>query len=182
VNHHDRDPETGAASVRLDADLDFASGELNLAHGSEDYDHSDWFSAYEPEESCYLAAPNGQVACADTEPGAVCWWHMADGKTLGVHDGRIVEYDAETLSPLGIAVDRDRLAGRQVVVVNEGQAVVLVQERGEDKEPLVEVVHPNDDGSYWQRVQRNKKVRLEEKAREAIAKQWIASQNKQHAR
>jgi hypothetical protein len=46
---------------------------------------------------------------------------------------------------------------------------------GPDKNDI-EVVHPNEDGSYWRRVQRNKRVRQEEKAREAIAKMWLQKQ------
>jgi hypothetical protein len=38
----------------------------------------------------------------------------------------------------------------------------------------MEVIHPNDDGSYWRKFQRNKRLRLEEKAREEVAKRWIA--------
>ena len=37
----------------------------------------------------------------------------------------------------------------------------------------MEVIHPNDDGSYWRKYQRNKRVRQEEKAREAAAKLWL---------
>lgn len=175
VNHHDRDPASNAAKVRLDAELDYASGEIAFAHGSEAYDDEDWFSAYVPQEAdgCYLESPNGQVACTQSAPRSVCWWHMADGKTLGVHDQQIVEYDAETLSPLGIVVSRDQLAGRQVVVVNEGEALVLMGEGDGPGGKTVEVVHPNEDGSYWRRLQRNKRVRQEEQAREALARQWL---------
>jgi len=31
----------------------------------------------------------------------VCWWHMQDGRVLGVHDGQVIEYDAACLAPLG---------------------------------------------------------------------------------
>ena len=183
VNHHLRDPLTNKALTRLDAEVDFADGRLRMAHGSDDYDHADWFSAYTPQDAdgCYLAAPSGQVACTESSPESICWWHMADGKTLGVHDGQLVEYDAETLSPLGIVVQKDRLHGRQVVVVNEGKAVILVDERA-GEEPIIEVVHPNDDGSYWRRLQRNKRVRQAEKAREKLAREWLEQQPRYRAR
>ena len=100
----------------------------------------------------------------------VCWWHMADGKVLGLHAGQLVEYDSETLSPLGVVINAQRLCGREVVVVQEGTAVVLVDDRTKE----MEVIHPNDDGSYWRKFQRNKRLRLEEKAREEVAKRWIA--------
>lgn len=54
---------------------------------------------------------------------AVCWWHMACGRVLGVHDGVLLEYDASTLAPLGLVVGRDELAGRQVAVVDSGLGI-----------------------------------------------------------
>jgi len=90
---------------------------------------------------------------------------------LGLHEGMLVEYDAETLSPLGVVVNSKLLGNREVLVVEEGTAVVLVDNETKD----IEVVHPNDDGSYWRKFQRNKKVRQEEKLREAIAKKWMES-------
>jgi len=121
---------------------------------------------------CHLAIPNGQVACSQTVEKAVCWWHMQDGRVLGLHEGQLVEYDAETLSPLGIVVNKKKLAGREVLVIEDGKAVVMLGPEEED----IEVVHPNEDGSYWIKFQRNKRVRQEEKAREAIAKMWLEKQ------
>merc|ERR1712008_88832 len=95
--------------------------------------------------------------------------HMADGAVLGLHEGQLVEYDKQTLSPLGLVVNSKQLKGREVLVVEEGTAIVLVDEETKH----VEVIHPNDDGSYWRKVQRNKRVRQEEKAREAVAKIWL---------
>jgi hypothetical protein len=97
---------------------------------------------------------------------------MQDGKVLGLHEGQLVEYDAETLSPLGIVVSKAALAGREILVVEEGKVVVMAGPNKND----IEVVHPNEDGSYWRRVQRNKRVRQEEKAREVIAKMWLEKQ------
>ena len=81
-----------------------------------------------------------------------------------------MEYDPKTLSPLGIVVNEKTLGKREVLVIDEGTALVLRNPNTND----IEVVHPNDDGSYWRRYQRNKKVRLEEKLREKIAKEWLA--------
>lgn len=174
INHHKRNEKTGKAELRLDAEIDIATGEVSLAHGNQDYDHDNWFSAYVPEEEdgCYLETPEGRVACTETVGSKVCWWHMSDGAVLGLHEGQLVEYDAETLSPLGIVVTKKQLDGREVLVVEEGTAVVLLNEETGD----VEVVHPNDDGSYWRKFQRNKRVRQEEKAREAVAKLWLSKQ------
>ncbi|KAJ1618202.1 Metallo-dependent phosphatase-like protein [Pavlovales sp. CCMP2436] len=157
VTHHLRD-EAGDAIVRLDAELDYASGELVLDYASGE-----------------LVLEHGSEDMT-TAIAAVCWWQMADGRTLGVHGGQVVEYDAETLSPLGIVVEKERLLGRAVVVVNEGEALVLIDNRAEGVPPLVEVIHPNDDGSYWLRLQRNKRVRQAEKLREQLASEWVAQQ------
>lgn len=97
---------------------------------------------------------------------------MSDGKVIGLHQGQLVEYDSETLSPLGIVVDKKALGGREVVVVEKGTALVLV----DDQTKSYEIVHPNEDGSYWRKYQRNKKMRQEEKAREAIARMWMERQ------
>jgi hypothetical protein len=97
---------------------------------------------------------------------------MADGKVIGLHQGQLVEYDAETLSPLGIVVNQKLLGGRTVMVVENGTALVLVNEETKS----IEVVHPNDDGSYWRKFQRNKRIRQEEKLREAIARKWLEKQ------
>ena len=35
--------------------------------------------------------PDGKVDIGEVEK--VCWWHMDDGRVLGVHEGQIVEYD-----------------------------------------------------------------------------------------
>jgi hypothetical protein len=192
VNHHVRDEE-GNAEVRLDATLDLLNGSMELcgdddddtrastATDDDDVDDVDdddaacnndvWFGAYIPREmdGCYVEDPSGIIASKDTIDQIVCWWHMHDGRVLGVHDGQVVEYDAETLSPLGIVVGREEMNNREVLVVDDSKAIVLV-DRDTDS---MEVVHPNDDGSYWRKYQRNKRVRQEEKARELAAKLWM---------
>jgi hypothetical protein len=67
---------------------------LIAAHGHEDFDHSAWFETFTPQplDGCYVDARSGgaaPVAADPREPRAVCWWHMADGKVLGVHDGEL---------------------------------------------------------------------------------------------
>ena len=185
VNHHIRD-EDGQAEVRLDAVVDFNSGDMELQDREEDSNSDNehnastcdqWFGAYIPreEDGCYVEDPSGAIATQqDVSNNMVCWWHMDDGCVLGVHDGQVVEYDPETLSPLGIVVGEKELRGREVLVVDDSKAVVLVDPNkdGEDVESM-EVIHPNDDGSYWRKYQRNKRVRQEEKARELAAKLWM---------
>ncbi len=176
VNHH-KDGE-----LRLDVTIKYKPGGEDIveAHGHEDYSHEKWFSAFTPEEEdgCYIQDPKGVILDGVGEPAEkICWWHMADGRVLGVHEGQVVEYDAETLSPLGIVVDKDQLQGREMVVVGDGQALILVSsvETLSDKTTAAdyEIIHPNEDGSYWRRRQRNKLVRQREKEREKIASDWL---------
>merc|ERR1711998_541927 len=127
-----------------------------FAHPSDDYDHDAFFSAYTPQEEdgCYLADPDGDLTnAADAE--TVCWWHMSTGQVLGVHNGMVLEYDSSTLAPLGLVVGKDELMGRKVTVVQ-----------------------PNEDGSYWRKIVRNKVVRMKEKRREAAAKRFIENNYK----
>lgn len=199
INHHERiqleesaEGSTTKARVRLDATIDLKTGMLIYPHIDEtkegDASSSDagterdptWFQAYvpQPEDGCYLEDPDGSI---NTDLKKVCWWHMSDGKVLGLHAGQLVEYDAETLSPLGVVVQKEQLAAtsngedgdgrtKEVLVVQNKSTLVLV----DDKTREIEVIHPNADGSYWRKFQRNKKIRLEEKAREEIAKRWFA--------
>jgi hypothetical protein len=75
----------------------------------------------------------------------------------------VLEYDPSTLAPLGLVVGKDELKGRQLAIVDSGidagkdklpgreQAVILY-----DDEMNVTVVQPNEDGSYWRKIVRNK--------------------------
>mmetsp|Transcript_102757 Transcript_102757/g.165539 ORF Transcript_102757/g.165539 Transcript_102757/m.165539 type:complete len:118 (+) Transcript_102757:41-394(+) len=101
----------------------------------------------------------------------VCWWHMQDGRVLGVHDGQVIEYDAACLAPLGVVVQKDELQNRELMIVDGGKVAMLVAV-GLDGDMRTEVIQPNDDGSYWRKFQRNKMRRIQEKQREAIAKSY----------
>jgi len=129
----------------------------------------------------------------------IAWWHMSCGRVLGVYDGRLIEYEPSTLAPLGLVVGQDELAGKRVVVVgsgieeckintakfsneegmegvdcaeNEGeeQAVLLV----DDTSGVVTVVQPNEDGSFWRKIVRNKMIRMKEKRRVMAGKAFAA--------
>mmetsp|Transcript_27321 Transcript_27321/g.86819 ORF Transcript_27321/g.86819 Transcript_27321/m.86819 type:complete len:587 (-) Transcript_27321:397-2157(-) len=172
--------------VRLDATITY-DGESHesivLAHPHEDYDHDLWFQAYTPasEDGCYISSPEGVLnADGSWDEKTVCWWHMADGAVLGVHDGMIIEYDATTLAPLGMVVSKDELAGRQVAVIDsalnpacEGAECNVVKEQAlvlyDDDSEEVTVIQPNEDGSYWRKIVRNKMIRMKEKRREQAA-------------
>ncbi|CAK0875478.1 unnamed protein product [Prorocentrum cordatum] len=152
---------------------------LAYAHQHEDYDHDKWFSAYVPQENDgrYVELPDGTInpGVDFSNPEEVCWWHMKDGAVLGVHNGMIIEYDPSTLAPLGMVVSRDELKGRLVAVIDDdwgGSALLLYRDDSED----VTVVQPNEDGSYWRKVVRNKMHRMQEMRRAAAAKKWMKQQ------
>eukprot|EP01041_Mallomonas_annulata_P007494 gene7494-15334_t len=173
-------------AVRLDATVTFtdASHEaVVFAHPSVDYDHEAFFSAYTPQanDGCYFDMDAEGKVIGDKD--GVCWWTMACGRVLGKHNGMVLEYDPSTLAPLGLVVGKDELAGRQLAVVDSGidagkpgnaklpnreQAVILY-----DDDMNVTVIQPNEDGSYWRKIVRNKVVRMKEKRREKAAQNFI---------
>jgi hypothetical protein len=179
--------------VRLDAtvtysdscDVDAGEGgscsTMVFAHDHEDYDHDAWFSAYVPqnEDGCQIMQADGELnlnLSGEAVLNEVCWWHMKDGAVLGVHNGMIIEYDGDTLAPLGMVVSRDELLDRKVAVIDDGydgDTLVLFSDNNND----VTVVQPNEDGSYWRKVVRNKMHRMRETRREKAAKAWIKSEH-----
>jgi hypothetical protein len=173
---------------RLDATITYCDETHETfvsAHPSEDYDHDKFFSAYTPNEKdgCYFDI-NGDGTITEE----VCWWHMACGRVLGKHNGMLLEYDPSTLAPLGLVVGKDELGARKIAILDSGidtgmcsedgcalienreQAIVLFNEGSEDN---VTVIHPNEDGSYWRKIVRNKVVRMREKRREKAAQRFI---------
>ena len=176
--------------LRLDATVTYADecaadGEacstLVFAHDHEDYDHDLWFQAYVPQEGdgCYIENPDGVINMPGSElddlsdPNAVCWWHMKDGAVLGVHNGMIIEYDESTLAPLGMVVSRDELQGRRVAVVDNGYGGSTCLLYDDENNSEVTVVQPNEDGTYWRKVVRNKMYRTREKRNVDAAKKFI---------
>jgi hypothetical protein len=173
---------------RLDATITFtdASHEsVVFAHPSEDYDHDAFFSAYTPAEGdgCYFEDATGKVI---GDGDGICWWHMSCGRVLGKHNGMLLEYDSSTLAPLGLVVGKDELAGRKVAVVDSGidagkpgadklpnreQSVILYDDEG-----TVTVVQPNEDGSYWRKIVRNKVIRMKENRRVKAAENFVRQQ------
>ena len=44
------------------------------------------------EDGCYIENTGGLLnADEEWSETTVCWWHMADGTVLGVHDGMVIE-------------------------------------------------------------------------------------------
>uniref|UniRef100_A0A7S4BJC5 EF-hand domain-containing protein n=1 Tax=Chrysotila carterae TaxID=13221 RepID=A0A7S4BJC5_CHRCT len=190
-----------AGAVRLDATITYkdTSHEVGVyAHEHAELKAKDNFiKVYSPSagDECYISYDDegsldptkGQ--CVDD--GTIAWWHMSDGRVLGMYDGRLIEYEPSTLAPLGLVVGADELAGRRVMVIGSGaeecratsasfsmdtgmegadcadaesaeQAVLLI----DDATKTVTVVQPNEDGSYWRKIVRNKMIRMKEKRRQ----------------
>jgi hypothetical protein len=127
----------------------------------------------------------------------VCWWRLGCGRVLGMTNGMLLEYDKSTLAPLGLVVSADELIGKRVAIIDSGieeceinfdtpgmegaecmdaeklareQAVIMYDENYE-----VTVIQPNEDGSYWRKIVRNKIARMKEKRREIAALEFVAS-------
>jgi hypothetical protein len=58
---------------------------------------------------------------------------------------------------------------KEVLLVQNTTALVLVDDATKD----IEVIHPKQDGSYWNTFQFNRKMRLEEEAGEEAATRWL---------
>lgn len=121
------------------------------------------------------------------------WWRLSSGRVLGVLNGMLLEYDTSTLAPLGLVLTKEELLGKSITVVDSGiedcylddisdqpgmegaECVDGIQEREQavlvhDLETnKITVVQPNEDGSYWRKIVRNKIARMKEKRREQAA-------------
>ena len=121
------------------------------------------------------------------------WWRLSSGRVLGVLNGMLLEYDTSTLAPLGLVLTQEELLGKSITVVDSGiedcmlddltdepgmegaecvdglqerEQAVLVHDLETNK---ITVVQPNEDGSYWRKIVRNKIARMKEKRREQAA-------------
>ena len=91
--------------------------------------------------------------------GMAQWVEIGCGPVLGAHNGMIIEYDESTLAPLGMVVSRDELQGRRVAVVDNGYGGSTCLLYDDENNSEVTVVQPNEDGTYWRKVVRNKMYR-----------------------
>lgn len=127
----------------------------------------------------------------------VAWWYMDCGRVLGMLNGMLIEYDKSTLAPLGLVVGADELLGKRIAVINSGEPgecaisdevgmegadcteVIQAKEQAvlllDDADGSVTIVQPNEDGSYWRKIVRNKMIRMKEVRRERAAKALAAS-------
>lgn len=171
------------------------------AHEDEAYEHDKFFKVYAPCAGDALHPPDaGLIQYEDSfvmdkviDKDTVAWWYLACGRVLGMLNGMLIEYDRSTLAPLGLVVGADELVGKRIAVIDSGldvecvvsfepgmegadcgeaegreQAVVLI----DDATGSMVVVQPNEDGSYWRKIVRNKMVRMKEVRREKAAKRF----------
>jgi len=152
-----------------------------------------------PDDGFRRYDEDGNIPPFDVTTDTVAWWYLSCGRAIGMLNGNLIEYDSSTLAPLGLIVGADELVGKKIGVINSGldadtckllfeeeegmegadcaalagdlreQAVVMLDESG-----VVTVVQPNEDGSYWRKIVRNKMVRMKEVRRVKAAKQWAA--------
>jgi hypothetical protein len=148
-----------------------------------------------PPDECYIAYDDEGHLVVDecVSLDSKGWWYLADGRVLGMLNGMLVEYDPSTLAPLGLVVGADELIGKRIAVVDSGldeecevseevgmegadcadfdgreQAVLLIDEN----DGSIVVVQPNEDGSYWRKIVRNKMVRMKEVRRVKAAREF----------
>jgi len=195
-------------AVRVDASVTYSdcNHEIGVyAHKDETKSGDEYFKVYQPckgdslhpPDQHYIGyGPDGSLkvdeeVTADTR----AWWMMANGRSMGLLKGMLIEYDTSTLAPLGLIVGADELIGKRITVVDSGliencivddsdepgmegadcavsggamreQAVIMY----DPKTMLTTVVQPNEDGSYWRKIVRNKMVRMQESRRIKAAK------------
>ena len=170
-------------------------------HDDEAYDHDNYFKVYQPQESDqnYFCGAETDEECliTDDEPVTMdtrVWWRLSSGRVLGVMNGMLLEYDSSTLAPLGLVLKADELLGKSITVVDSGIEECFVDTESEGMEGVecdenyqereqavivhdpsdgkITVVQPNEDGSYWRKIVRNKIARMKEKRREQAALQY----------
>jgi len=175
------------------------------AHEDQAYEHDEYFKVYAPNAGDELHPPDDGLIQYDESfvldpvtKETTKWWYMADGRVLGMLNGMLIEYDQSTLAPLGLVVGADELVGKRIGVIDSGldesclvedapavgmegadcgeaeareQAVVLIDEN----DGSIVVVQPNEDGSYWRKIVRNKMIRMKEVRREKAAKEFAKS-------
>eukprot|EP00547_Thalassionema_nitzschioides_P001413 CAMPEP_0194202304 /NCGR_PEP_ID=MMETSP0156-20130528/2366_1 /TAXON_ID=33649 /ORGANISM="Thalassionema nitzschioides, Strain L26-B" /LENGTH=625 /DNA_ID=CAMNT_0038927765 /DNA_START=89 /DNA_END=1969 /DNA_ORIENTATION=+ len=158
------------------------------------------YQPMEGDQQFYCGAETDEE-CLITEDAPVTldtkvWWRLSSGRVLGVMNGMLLEYDSSTLAPLGLVLGADELLGRAIAVVDSGIEDCLVVDTMEGMEGAdcpedanpdereqaiivhdlekgsITVVQPNEDGSYWRKIVRNKIARMKERRREQAAIQY----------
>lgn len=184
--------------LRLDATILYRddSHEVGIyAHNDEAYAHDKYFKVYTPQfnDDGFICGVDEDEQCLITDDCPVskdtlCWWKLASGRVLGMLNGMLLEYDQSTLAPLGLVVSADELIGKRIAVIDSGleECEVLFDEIGMegadcadnareqavimyDEHNNITVIQPNEDGSYWRKIVRNKIARMKERRREKAA-------------
>jgi hypothetical protein len=185
--------------IRLDATITYKddSHEVGVyAHEDASYEHDNYFKVYQPTvgDQQYICGAETDEECSitDGEPVTLetqAWWRLSSGRVLGVLNGMLLEYDTSTLAPLGLVLPAKELLGKSITIVDSGIEDCLIEdfEQGmegaevcsKEREQAVlvhdletnkiTVVQPNEDGSYWRKIVRNKIARMKEKRREKAA-------------
>ena len=185
--------------IRLDATIEYKDSGHEIGHyehGDPEKEHDDYFKVYQPQEGdrgYFCGAEEDDLCMINDEPVTMdtcVWWRLSSGRVLGVLNGMLLEYDSSTLAPLGLVLPADELLGKKIVVVDSGieecyvnfddegmegadcdssykereQAILVHGEEGK-----ITVIQPNEDGSYWRKIVRNKIARMREKRREEAA-------------
>lgn len=170
--------------VRVDATITYQDDHNEVGvycHEDEAFDHDDYFKVYTPEvgdEGHIRGVADKDLSMfAKMDEDSHAWWRLSSDRVLGMCNGMLLEYDRSTLAPLGLVVSKDELVGKKIAVVEatvetgpddeepeRDQAVIMYDEKG-----CVTVIQPNEDGSYWRKIVRNKIARMAERRREKAA-------------
>jgi hypothetical protein len=170
------------------------------AHDDKSFDHDKYFKVYQPQEGdqSYYCGAETDEECSITDDDPVTmetrvWWRLSSGRVLGVMNGMLLEFDSSTLAPLGLVLSAAEVLGKTITVVDSGiEDCMIEDEQGmegaecddnyKEREQAVlvhdpvtnkiRVVQPNEDGSYWRKIVRNKIARMKEKRREKAAMQY----------
>ena len=174
------------------------------AHEDEAFEHDQYFKVYQPQlgDQGYICGAEEEEQCIINKSPVTMdtrlWWRLSSGRVLGVLNGMLLEYDSSTLAPLGLVLPAKELLGKYIAVVDSGvdgecyinfddvgmegadcestykereQAIIVHGDEGQ-----ITVVQPNEDGSYWRKIVRNKIARMKEKRREKAAKNYAIEQ------
>lgn len=161
-----------------------------------------FFRVYQPTEGdrgYICGAEEDDMCMINDEPVTMetrLWWRLSNGRALGVLNGMLLEYDKSTLAPLGLVLPAEELLGKIIVVADSGveECVIdydMIGEEGDEQQDCEEyqereqavlvhgvdndsftVIQPNEDGSYWRKIVRNKIARMKERRREKAAMKY----------
>ena len=182
--------------IRLDATISYKDSGHEVGiymHDDPAYEHDNYFKVYQPTEGdqSFFCGPESEEECSITDDEPVTmdtriWWRLSDGRVLGVMNGMLLEYDSSTLAPMGLVLTADELLGKAIAVVDSGlddcyidEGYLECDDHYNEREQAVlvhdlegggiTVVQPNEDGSYWRKIVRNKIARMKERRREKAA-------------